>query len=171
MVGHIVGLGDRHAENVLLDATTGDCVHVDFSCLFDKGTELETPEVVPFRLTQNMIDGLGVGGYEGAFERVCEITLDVLRNHREALMSVLETFVHDPLVEWTRGRSQNAQVSERKAKEALENIGARLEGVVVGVGAAPSLPLSTSGQVRRLIEEATSLKNLGSMYLWWFIVY
>ena len=26
MVGHIVGLGDRHAENVLLDATTGDCV-------------------------------------------------------------------------------------------------------------------------------------------------
>jgi serine/threonine-protein kinase ATR len=151
-------------ENVLLDATTGDCVHVDFSCLFDKGLELETPEVVPFRLTQNMIDGLGVGGYEGAFERVCEITLDVLRNHREALMSVLETFVHDPLVEWTRGKSSSNQsntnvVSQRKAKEALENIGARLEGVVVGVGAAPSLPLSTSGQVRRLIEEATSLVN------------
>jgi len=172
MVGHIVGLGDRHAENVLLDATTGDCVHVDFSCLFDKGLELETPEVVPFRLTQNMIDGLGVGGYEGAFERVCEITLDVLRNHREALMSVLETFVHDPLVEWTRGKSSSSQsntniVSQRKAKEALENIGARLEGVVVGVGAAPSLPLSTSGQVRRLIEEATSLVNLASMYIWW----
>ena len=172
MVGHIVGLGDRHAENVLLDATTGDCVHVDFSCLFDKGLELETPEVVPFRLTQNMIDGLGVGGYEGAFERVCEITLDVLRNHREALMSVLETFVHDPLVEWTRGKSSSNQsntnvVSQRKAKEALENIGARLEGVVVGVGAAPSLPLSTSGQVRRLIEEATSLVNLASMYIWW----
>ena len=172
MVGHIVGLGDRHAENVLLDATTGDCVHVDFSCLFDKGLELETPEVVPFRLTQNMIDGLGVGGYEGAFERVCEITLDVLRNHREALMSVLETFVHDPLVEWTRGKSTSNQsntklVLQRKAKAALENIGARLEGVVVGVGAAPSLPLSTSGQVRRLIEEATSLFNLASMYIWW----
>jgi serine/threonine-protein kinase ATR len=30
--------------------------------------------------------------------RVCEITLGVLRSHREALMSVLETFVHDPLV-------------------------------------------------------------------------
>jgi serine/threonine-protein kinase ATR len=52
MVGHIVGLGDRHGENILIDSTTGDCVHVDFSCLFDKGLQLEKPEVVPFRLTQ-----------------------------------------------------------------------------------------------------------------------
>ena len=52
MVGHIVGLGDRHGENILFDSTTGDSVHVDFSCLFDKGLSLEKPEVVPFRLTQ-----------------------------------------------------------------------------------------------------------------------
>ena len=95
-----------------------------------QGLELETPEVVPFRLTQNMIDGLGVGGYEGAFERVSEITLDVLRNHREALMSVLETFVHDPLVEWTRGKSSSNQsntnvVSQRKAKRRLWKISGR----------------------------------------------
>ena len=79
MVGHVVGLGDRHGENILLDQESGDCVHVDFSCLFDKGLELETPEMVPFRLTQNIVDGLGVGGYEGTFMRVCEITLGVLR--------------------------------------------------------------------------------------------
>jgi len=47
-----VGLGDRHGENILFDSTTGDCVHVDFSCLFDKGLQLEKPELVPFRLTQ-----------------------------------------------------------------------------------------------------------------------
>ncbi|TQD75244.1 hypothetical protein C1H46_039207 [Malus baccata] len=52
MVGHIVGLGDRHGENILFDSTTGDSVHVDFSYLFDKGLELEKPELVPFRLTQ-----------------------------------------------------------------------------------------------------------------------
>jgi serine/threonine-protein kinase ATR len=54
MVGHIVGLGDRHGENILFDSTTGDCVHVDFSCLFDKGLQLQKPELVPFRLTQVM---------------------------------------------------------------------------------------------------------------------
>jgi serine/threonine-protein kinase ATR len=29
-VGHVIGLGDRHSENILLDKTTGECVHVDF---------------------------------------------------------------------------------------------------------------------------------------------
>lgn len=40
MVGHILGLGDRHGENLLIDRATGDCVHVDFSCLFDKARAL-----------------------------------------------------------------------------------------------------------------------------------
>jgi hypothetical protein len=56
---------------------------------------------------QNMIDGLGITGYEGIFLRVCEITLSVLRTHRETLMSVLETFIHDPLVEWTKSHKSS----------------------------------------------------------------
>ncbi|TXG64947.1 hypothetical protein EZV62_011941 [Acer yangbiense] len=168
MVGHIVGLGDRHGENILFDSTTGDCVHVDFSCLFDKGLLLEKPELVPFRLTQNMIDGLGITGYEGVFLRVCEITLSVLRTHRETLMSVLETFIHDPLVEWTKShKSSGVEVQNPHAQRAISNIEARLQGVVVGVGAAPSLPLAVEGQARRLIAEAVSHRNLGKMYIWW----
>lgn len=31
-----MGLGDRHGENILVDASSGDVVHVDFSCLFDR---------------------------------------------------------------------------------------------------------------------------------------
>ncbi|XAR72671.1 Non-specific serine/threonine protein kinase [Bertholletia excelsa] len=168
MVGHIVGLGDRHGENILFDSTTGDCVHVDFSCLFDKGLQLEKPELVPFRLTQNMIDGLGITGYEGIYLRVCEITLSILRAHRETLMSVLETFIHDPLVEWTKShKSSGVEVQNPHAQRAISNIEARLQGVVVGVGAAPSLPLAVEGQARRLIGEAVSHKNLGKMYIWW----
>lgn len=29
-VGHVIGLGDRHSENILVDVTNGACVHVDF---------------------------------------------------------------------------------------------------------------------------------------------
>ncbi|AQK67235.1 Serine/threonine-protein kinase ATR [Zea mays] len=168
MVGHIVGLGDRHGENILFDSTTGDCVHVDFSCLFDRGLLLDKPEVVPFRLTQNMIDGLGITGYEGVFLKVCEITLSVLRTHKETLMTVLETFIHDPLVEWTKvNKSSGGEVQNPHAQRAITNINARLQGVVVGVKASPSLPLSVEGQARRLIAEAVSLNNLGKMYIWW----
>ena len=165
IVGHICGLGDRHGENLLLDTTTGDCVHVDFSCLFDKGLELDKPEMVPFRLTQNIVDGLGVTGTEGVFLQVCEIMLATLRAHREPLMTVLETFIHDPLLEWTR--KSDPAGSDARPRGALEKIRSRLEGVVVGVGAAPSLPLSPAGQARRLVEEAVSHDNLGRMYIWW----
>lgn len=37
MIGYIMGLGDRHCENILLDTCTGETVHVDFNCLFNKG--------------------------------------------------------------------------------------------------------------------------------------
>ena len=172
MVGHILGLGDRHGENVLLDSTSGDVVHVDFACLFDKGLELGQPEVVPFRLTQNMVDACGIQGYEGVFRRTCEISLSVLRSNKGALMSVLDTFVHDPLVEWTDtpGRAGGRAPREQDnpfAVQALENIQSRLSGVVVGVDAAPSLPLSPEGQTDRLIAEATDKRNLGDMYIWW----
>jgi serine/threonine-protein kinase ATR len=29
-VGHVIGLGDRHSDNILLDKSSGECVHVDF---------------------------------------------------------------------------------------------------------------------------------------------
>eukprot|EP00850_Spirogloea_muscicola_P000260 SM000001S04662 [mRNA] locus=s1:1542427:1556327:- [translate_table: standard] len=168
MVGHIVGLGDRHGENILLDSTDGACVHVDFSCLFDKGLALEKPELVPFRLTQNMVDGLGITGYEGVFLRVCEITLNVLRVHRETLINVLETFIHDPLVEWTKShKSSGTEIQNPHAQRALANIKDRLQGVVVGVNVAPSLPLSVEGQAHRLITLAVSHDNLSKMYIWW----
>jgi serine/threonine-protein kinase ATR len=57
-------------------------------------------ELVPFRLTHNMVDAFGIAGYEGCFRKACEITLRVLRDHKESLMDILQTFVHDPVDEW-----------------------------------------------------------------------
>ncbi|WVQ68017.1 uncharacterized protein L199_006223 [Kwoniella botswanensis] len=36
MIGYVLGLGDRHGENILFDGLSGDTVHVDLNCLFDK---------------------------------------------------------------------------------------------------------------------------------------
>jgi serine/threonine-protein kinase ATR len=75
IAGYILGLGDRHGENLNIDAISGDCVHVDFNCLFNKvsrpkndfvdvimplsqGETFEFPEVVPFRLTHNMVEAM-----------------------------------------------------------------------------------------------------------------
>nr|CCA21743.1 phosphatidylinositol kinase (PIKL4) putative [Albugo laibachii Nc14] len=195
MVGHIIGLGDRHGENILVDCTNGECVHVDFDCLFDKGLKLAKPEIVPFRLTPNMIDAFGIMGYEGVFRCVSEIIMRLLRNNRDALKNVLESFIHDPLVEWGR-RGKGGQgsmssntipdISSERSKEEtriiLKTIDDRLRGIYnLGDAIRPlvspsqrrmlpeneGFPLSVQGQVDKLIQEATSTENLAQMYIGW----
>ncbi|KAK9695390.1 Serine/threonine-protein kinase smg-1 [Popillia japonica] len=65
MIGYIIGLGDRHLDNVLIDLSSGDVVHIDYNVCFEKGKALRVPEKVPFRLTPNIRDALGVTGVEG----------------------------------------------------------------------------------------------------------
>lgn len=103
MVGHILGLGDRHLDNILIDLCSGDIVHIDYNICFDKGLRLKIPEIVPFRLTQTMEAALGLTGLEGSFRSNCETVLKVLRMNKDIILMLLEVFVWDPLVEWTRG--------------------------------------------------------------------
>ena len=163
-----MGLGDRHLENILVDTTTGGLMHVDFACLFDHGLNLETPEKVPFRLTQNLLHTMGpCGGTDGVFRRVCELTLEQLRHHREPLLNVLSTMRHDPLVEWNKRNAREDASGREDSEEAnkeLEKIDAKLSGVVEAHGPGA---LSVPGQVQQLINDATDAKNLAQMFIWW----
>ena len=47
IVGHILGIGDRHANNILVHQKTGELVHIDFGIVFEQGRLLPTPETVP----------------------------------------------------------------------------------------------------------------------------
>ncbi|XP_011302537.1 serine/threonine-protein kinase SMG1 isoform X2 [Fopius arisanus] len=103
IIGYIIGLGDRHLDNVLVDLNTGEIVHIDYNVCFEKGKTLRVPEKVPFRMTPNIKTALGVTGVEGIFRLACEHTLRVMRRGRETLLTLLEAFVYDPLVDWRAG--------------------------------------------------------------------
>ncbi|XP_050524661.1 serine/threonine-protein kinase ATR isoform X2 [Daktulosphaira vitifoliae] len=170
IVGYILGLGDRHGENILLDSTNGGVVHVDFNCLFNRGENFEWPERVPFRMTHNMVDAMGTGGLEGVLFSACEITNRVMRSHSEQLVSVLKPFLYDPLVMWTGRDSkadENSEMTNNQAKEHLNNIELRLQGYIRANLKNSSMALSVAGQTRKLIEEATSVDNLCQMYIGW----
>jgi len=174
MVGYVLGLGDRHGENILLDSTTGDCVHVDFNCLFNKGETFDYPEIVPFRLTHNMVEVMGPLGTEGIFRRSCEVTLRVMRDQMDPLMSVLKTFIYDPLVEWNKqpkGRNsaatESGEIRNEKAQTHVNNIEDRLRGILKSKTKPRGLPLSVEGHVSHLIKEATDENNLCQMYIGW----
>ncbi|XP_076837125.1 serine/threonine-protein kinase ATR isoform X2 [Brachyhypopomus gauderio] len=175
MVGYILGLGDRHGENILFDSLTGECVHVDFNCLFNKGETFDVPEVVPFRLTQNMVHAMGPMGTEGLFRQASEVTLRLMRDQREPLMSVLKTFLHDPLVEWSKPvkgpsktpANESGEIVNEKAKTHVQDIDQRLQGVIKNRNKVMGLPLSIEGHVHYLIQEATDDNLLSLMYLGW----
>ena len=63
-------------------------------------------EKVPFRLTPNLVDALGATGVDGVYRKGCEITMEVLRENKDSLISVLEAFIHDPLVEWQEAKKR-----------------------------------------------------------------
>ena len=68
-VGYILGLGDRHVQNILIDCHTAELVHIDLGVAFEQGEILPTPETVPFRLTRDIEDAMGPSGVEGVFRR------------------------------------------------------------------------------------------------------
>jgi hypothetical protein len=47
-----------------------------------------------------MVDGMGMSGTQGVFQRCAEETLRVLREGSEVITTVLEVFKHDPLHQW-----------------------------------------------------------------------
>jgi FKBP12-rapamycin complex-associated protein len=61
MVGHILGLGDRHPSNVLLSRLSGQVVHIDFGDCFEVAmTREKYPEKIPFRLTRMLTHAMEV---------------------------------------------------------------------------------------------------------------
>jgi ataxia telangiectasia mutated family protein len=196
IVGYVVGLGDRHVQNILIDTNSAEFIHIDLGVAFEQGKTLPTPETVPFRLTRDVVDGMGVAGVEGVFRRCCEKTMEVMRASHEELRTIVEVLLYDPLYMWTispvkalnlqrrdeststaatgdqifeggggppvTGTTANgSNPSNKMAERVLLRLQEKLEGIEDGV------PLSVSGQVNQLIQEATDPNNLSRLFPGW----
>ncbi len=150
MVGHVVGLGDRHGDNILLNNSNGEVAHVDYECLFEKGFHLPIPEVVPFRLTKNIADTFGMFREKTEFTITCDVVLKALYRNADNVISNLYVYVHDPLLE-------KASEGPLDPKKAIEQVSEKLEECAKG----------TKELVQRLIYQATSEENLKRMFIGW----
>jgi FKBP12-rapamycin complex-associated protein len=101
VVGYILGLGDRHPNNIMVQKHTGRVVHIDFGDCFEVTmTRAKFPERVPFRLTRMLRNAMEVCGVDGTFRSSAETVMGVLRVNSDSVMAMLEAFVQDPLISW-----------------------------------------------------------------------
>ncbi|XP_054720357.1 serine/threonine-protein kinase mTOR-like [Uloborus diversus] len=119
MVGYVLGLGDRHPSNLMLDRLSGKILHIDFGDCFEVAmTREKFPEKIPFRLTRMLIHAMEVTGIEGTYRKTCQKVMKVLRDNKDSLMAVLEAFVYDPLLNW---RLIDAQPKGKHSKNRSES--------------------------------------------------
>lgn len=123
MVGYILGLGDRHPSNLMLDRLSGKIVHIDFGDCFEVAMKrVKYPEKIPFRLTRMIVRAMEVTGIEGNYRLTCERVLRLLRNNHDSILAVLEAFVYDPVLNWrlTESSARRPNFPERVGAEADE---------------------------------------------------
>ena len=124
MVGYILGLGDRHPSNIMLERYTGRIVHIDFGDCFEIAMRREKfPEKIPFRLTRMLVRAMEVSGIEGNFRSTCENTIRVMRESKESLLAIMEAFVYDPLISF---RLLNPKMFKKNQKEKEDEIGKKV---------------------------------------------
>lgn len=170
MIGHILGLGDRHCNNILLEESTGTPVHIDLGVAFDQGKRLPIPETVPFRLTRDIVDGFGITGVHGAFDKLCEHTFRVLKEHKDHILAILDALRWDPLHLWSISplRKKRLQDDSKTVGQEPQEDGSEANAAMLTViEKLDAGGLSVEATVRQLIKEATSTQNLALIYCGW----
>ncbi|EQC25814.1 hypothetical protein, variant [Saprolegnia diclina VS20] len=121
---YILGIGDRHLDNFLLDTTTGSVIGIDFGISFGAGASLlPVPELVPFRFTRQM-EGVSAP-YDGRhlLQMDLAVVLEALRDNQSHIDSVMNVFLHEPLLEWqAMPKKTKTQKKERKAAPREESL-------------------------------------------------
>lgn len=176
MLGHVLGLGDRHGQNILLDEKSGEVVHIDLGIAFEMGRVLQVPEIVPFRLTRDIVDGMGITKTEGVFRRCCEFTLEALRKEVYSIMTILDVLRYDPLYSWSISPVRLAKLQEDQsalpqmvhnqnepAKRSVNEPGEADRALTV-VNKKLSKTLSVTATVHDLINQASDERNLALLF-------
>jgi serine/threonine-protein kinase ATR len=88
-----------------------------------------------------MIDAFGPTGSDGIYASTLKATMSVLRENRDTLLSVLEPFVKDPVINWKKHRASQQRTSsgirvashsdrsKEDAKQKMSVIDERLRGI------------------------------------------
>jgi len=95
----------------LINNKNGRISHIDFDCIFEKGKDLPTPEIIQFRFTKNIEACLGILGIYTLRQHFCGL-INFYKKHIDDIIGHLDSFIYDPLI--------NFDISPIKALESIK---------------------------------------------------
>uniref|UniRef100_A0A803SLW3 DNA-dependent protein kinase catalytic subunit n=1 Tax=Anolis carolinensis TaxID=28377 RepID=A0A803SLW3_ANOCA len=97
----ILGIGDRHLSNFMINMETGGMVGIDFGHAFGSATQfLLVPELMPFRLTHQFINLMLPMKESGLLYNVMLHCLRAYRIDQDVLINTMDVFVKEPSLDW-----------------------------------------------------------------------
>jgi DNA-dependent protein kinase catalytic subunit len=109
VASYLIGIGDRHLENFLVDTSDGEVLGIDFGIAFGSGLQLGIPELMPFRLTQQIEGVIAPHPLEGVYKQTMINAMLALRKRKSLIMDTCEIFVKEPLLDWVKDAKQRQQ--------------------------------------------------------------
>ena len=121
MIGNLIGLGDRHPSNILLNRSTGSLIHIDFTEFFNESRKRPRfPELIPFRLTGMIVSAFGPTGIEGVFRITSEKVTHMLNVNKVAISHFLHIFLQE-YVENNNILSDSSNVNRTMLVEKIDD--------------------------------------------------
>lgn len=111
VVGWLLSIGDRHADNLLISKITGESIPIDFGYAFGVTAHLPIIELVPFRLTPQMQELMKPFARHGPIREVMIRALQMVKDNSEAFISALRVFSREPTLDWVDNAAREASFS------------------------------------------------------------
>ncbi|GFR71479.1 DNA-dependent protein kinase catalytic subunit [Elysia marginata] len=110
---YLLGIGDRHLSNFMVNLKTGHMVGIDFGHAFGSATQfLPVPELMPFRLTRQLTNLNMPLQVKGQMESCMRHVLRALRADSDLLLSTMDVFVKEPSLDWMNFAEKQMQAGK-----------------------------------------------------------
>ncbi|TSL34570.1 DNA-dependent protein kinase catalytic subunit [Bagarius yarrelli] len=97
----VLGIGDRHLSNFMINTETGGMIGIDFGHAFGSATQfLPVPELMPFRLTRQFVCLMKPMAESGLIRSVMVHSLRAFRDDPDLLLNTMDVFVKEPSLDW-----------------------------------------------------------------------
>jgi DNA-dependent protein kinase catalytic subunit len=113
---YILGIGDRHLENFLININNSQIYAIDFGISFGQGLVQLIPELIPFRFTNQIRNVVYPLCKRGPVRNTMIDMLSALKANKKDILDYCEVFVKEPLLEWVKV-SRSKTVGEIKSSE------------------------------------------------------